>query len=214
MPSNTIIIVVVLFVIAAVVVPLIINWKKKKVYYELLTYLENGNTSAFDEKLHSRLARFLFTPFQIEYLKLNEAILTADPKEIDPAFAVFDKRRLSTKQKEDIYMKGFNYYISVEDPKLSKKYLDLVHTLENEQMKKETEIIYDIYIQKGHHYLQQVLEETEELDEMYRGVNEFLISKMYANMDEPKMAKEYFKKAETHMKMLDKKLAKQHKDAK
>ncbi len=214
MPSPTISTLVLIFVVLAITISLFINHKKKKIYVELITLIEDGDSLEFESKINDKMTRLLFNPFQLDYLRLNEAIISTDSKKIEEALSIFDKRRLNDKQKEDIYMKGFNYYISIENKQGAKKYLDLINELPNEQMKKETNIIYDTYIMKGHHYLDEIIEETEELEDTYKGVNEFLISKMYENKNDEKMAKEYYRRAEKHMKLLDDKLKKEHKEKK
>lgn len=212
MPSPSLIILVILFLIAALVVPYFVNKKKNKVYLEIINCIENNDDENFNRIIEDKMTRFLFVPYQIEYIKLNKAIVSAKPKEIDAAFEVFDKRRLNNKQKEDIYMKGFNYYISTENKDKAKKYHDLIQGLDNEQMKKETNIVYDTYILKGYQYLDEIIAETEDLEDTYKGVNEFMISKMYENKGDSKMAKEYLAKAQEHMKLLDKQIAKKHKE--
>ena len=79
-------------------------------------------------------------------------------------------------------------------------------------MKKETNIVYDTYILKGYEYLDEIIAETEDLEDTYKGVNEFMISKMYENKGDSQMAKEYLAKAQEHMKLLDKQIAKKHKE--
>ena len=75
---------------------------------------------------------------------------------------------------------------------------------ENEKMKQEAECIYDVYALKGYKYLDFLLEETEKLDDIYKGVNEFLISMMYKNKGDDTLSQKYNELSKKHMKLLDK----------
>lgn len=203
---------VAVFIVFALLLAIAFNFIKRQKYAKLVNLITTQKYDEFDNQIESGFVKFVFGPYVKDYLKLNRAIVAADAKMIDERFAEIIKHRLNTKQKQDIYMKGFNYYVSLENPAKTKEYLDLVHTLSNEQIKKEADRIYDIYILKGHKYLDELLEETADMQDMYKGVNEFLISLMYENMGEKKKAQEYRRLSEKHIELLDRKLARDHKE--
>ena len=60
---------------------------------------------------------------------------------------------------------------------------------------------YNIFHDK---YLDFLLEETEKLDDIYKGVNEFLISMMYKNKGDDTLSQKYNELSKKHMKLLDK----------
>ena len=60
--------------------------------------------------------------------------------------------------------------------------------------------------------MDEILEETSEMPDTYKGVNEFLISLMYENKGDKKKAAEYRKLSEKHLALLDNKIAKKMKE--
>ena len=177
---------------------------KRRRYNLLINTLKQKDFKKLDELLDSKVTQFFFAPFNLDYLRLNSAIMQNDKELIKKCFDDFDHHHLNRKQKEEVYMKGFNYFIYEKDYDNAKKYLDKVNTLDNEKIKQEAECIYDIYALKGYKYLDFLLDETEKLDDMYKGVNEFLISLMYKNKGDEAMSQKYSELSKKHMKLLDK----------
>lgn len=197
------VILVLIFILLAILFSITVKFVKKHYSTKIVRLLEERKFDEFDQLIETFIIKILFMPFNIDYMKLNSAILRDNKKMILQAFEKFEKHRLNHKQKSLIYMMAFNYYVSVEDQKYAKKYLNLVIDLKDEQMVKEATRIYDIYIEKGDRYLEEILEETKNLPVEHRGVNEFLISIMYENKKDHKKAKEYRELSETHIAMLD-----------
>lgn len=165
--------------------------------------LKKKDFEKLDELLASKTTQFFFAPFNIDYLRLNSAIMRNDSEMIKKCFKAFDGKRLNKKQKEEVYMKGFNYFIYEKDYDNAKIYLDKVNTLDNENMKQEAECIYDVYALNGYKYLDFLLEQTEKLDDIYKGVNEYLISMMYKNKGDEALSSKYQELSKKHMKLLD-----------
>ena len=180
--------IVIIFIFIAIIIAIAFNLKKRSLYNQLVEYAASKHFKEFDELIDTKMSRFLFNPFSIDYLKLNKEILANDTKAIDKMFTSITGHRLNLKQKQEIYSKGFNYYIGIENYAKAKEFLDLVHTLNNAQMDREMDRIYDIYALKGYKYLDEILEETSEMPDTYKGVNEFLISLMYENKGDKKKA--------------------------
>lgn len=199
---------VVVFIVLLVVIVVITMTMKRKKYVYLVQQLEKGEFQAFDKEVSKVFTKLLFPPFTLDYLKLNGYILQNDQKKTSAAFDSFTKKRLGVKQKEMIYMMAFNYYINLEKYDDAKRYLDLINKLDNVQMKKEANRMYDIYALKGYRYLDEMLEEVESMQDTYKGVHEFLISLMYENKNDHVKSEMYRKQSEKHMKLLDRKISK------
>ena len=67
------------------------------------------------------------------------------------------------------------------------------------KMKKEVHRLYDIYVEKGSKYLDELIEETAALDERYKSSNELLISAIYGNLKNTEKEREYRELAERHL---------------
>lgn len=100
-------------------------------------------------------------------------------------------------------MKAFNYYVGLEDKKMSKKYLDLINGLSNERMKFEANRVYNIFILKTDKDLKDLLEELESMEDNEKGINEYLISVIYKNLKDTKNQKKYEELSRTHFAAVD-----------
>lgn len=208
---NNLTILTVILVVVVFIFSMLMSYFKRKVYLKLVSYIEKKNFEDFDIEISKWYIQFLFPQFNVEYMQLNSAILRNNPKMVEDSFAIFDKRHLNKKQKEAVYMMAFNYYISLEKYSNAKKYVDLINEIDNVQMKKEVNRIYDIYALNGYKYLDEMIEEVNMMEDTYKGVNEFLISLMYENKGDKDKAEEFKKLSEKHMKLLDRKISNSHK---
>ena len=84
---------------------------KRRRYDLLINTLKQKDFEKLDKLLSSKVTQFFFAPFNIDYLRLNSAIMRNDKEMIAKCFEEFDRHRLNKKQKEEVYMKGFNYFI-------------------------------------------------------------------------------------------------------
>ncbi len=198
---------IVAFVILLVIMTFFISFLKRKKYLELIKLLETKKFDEFHLEVKKLYTKILFPPFNLDYMELNAFILENNSKEIQKSFDSFNKKNLNKKQKEIVFMMAFNYYINLEEYNKAKKYIDLINNLDNIQMKKEANRIYDIYALKGYKYLDEMLDEISMMDDTYKGVNEFLISLMYKNKNDVENSEKYRKLSEKHMKLLDRKIS-------
>ena len=203
-------IIIAICIVIAIGSSLVMNLMKKKIYNDLVESLQKQDYKTFDELIKSSKVKFFFPPFNIDYIKLNRYILAEDRNNTDKMFETLVKHRLNKKQKQEVYMKGFNYYISLDIKPKAKEFYDLVKTLDNAQIQRETDRLYDTYVLNGYKYLDEMLDELDEVEETYRGPNEYLISLMYKNKGDEEKSKEYIALAEKHMTMLDKELTEKY----
>lgn len=136
-------------------------------------------------------------PFHLEYVKLNEAMIRNQKEQIEKQFKRLLKQ-LTEKQKQIVYMNGFNYYLSENDEKKTKQFYRLVNTLKEEEIKQSTRISYDIFHEKGYKYLDEVLENYKQCDDEEKYVNEFLLSVMYKNKGDHEKAAYYEELSKQH----------------
>ena len=195
------------FVVLAMVIALVMNILKKKINGQLIECVKNDDDQGFETILNKTFTKFILSPFNIDYMRLNFAFIKNDNHKIEELLDTFEHRNLNSKQRQDIYSKAFNYYLSLENKSKAKHWLDLIHEqVNNNQMILEFDTLYDIYLEKGWKYLDEMLENLEDMEETYRGPSEFLISLMYENKGEKNKAKEYRARSEKSMVLLDRKL--------
>ena len=79
---------------------------------QMLDLLNAKKYDEFDKLVESKLVKVVFDPFNIDYIKLNSYMLRNDESLIDKGFKRFDEVRLNKRQKDDVEMKAFSYYLS------------------------------------------------------------------------------------------------------
>lgn len=189
-------------------VAVIYSYFRNRRYKLLVSVLQNKEYEKLDYLLDTKITKFFFAPSSLEFLRLNSAIMRNDKELIRQSFNNFENHKLNREQEEEVYSRGFNFFISEKDYDTAKKYLDKINTLDNEKLKREADCMYDVYALKGHKYLVDLLKETDGLEDKYKGMNEYIISLMYQNMGEKDKSEEYLKQSKKHMKMLDEHIVK------
>lgn len=167
---------------------------------QMLDLLNAKKYDEFDKLVESKLVKVVFDPFNIDYIKLNSYMLRNDENLIDKGFKRFDEVRLNKRQKDDVEMKAFSYYLSKGNNLKATEYYNRINDSQTNKMKKEVDRLYSIYIKKESRYLEELLREVEQIDEKYRSADELLIAAIYSNLGDKKKEKEYRDLAESHMK--------------
>ena len=204
--KYTIIAIVVVIAIGVAVALVVL---KKKTSQNIVIAIEKGDHNEFVSILNSKLTKFLFPAAYLDSLRLNEAMIRNDVNEIDRLLEKFAKIKLSEKDKEKIYTQAYNYYLSVKSYKKCGIWHDKIKELKNDRLINEIDKSYNIYVEKGYKYLDEMLDELENMEENSRGVNEFLISLMYKNKGDKQNAAKYEKLSKEHIKAFDEEHSKQ-----
>lgn len=188
-----------------------VSWRRRSILGKLAELLMKGEIQEFEAMIERKDVKRLVPPFNLDYMRLNRAMITGDKKKIIEMFDSFKDKRLNEAQKKEIATKGFNYFISENDKKRVTYYRDQINTLsdtaENKALKEEVNNFYDICIDKKTGKLKELLRKNEELDEQYRSVNEFLISTIYETLGDKEKQEEYRALSRKHMGMLDREIA-------
>lgn len=190
---------IILTVVAILALLLFFKIFQKRKQEELLMLLQSQKYDEFDSVANDKFTRFLFPRFNLEYLKLNALIIQGKEKEVDKTFNTIFEIKMTNPQKQDIYMKAFNYYVGMENSAKSKEMLDIINTFDNEEMKTEANTIYDIFVLKRSNHLEEMLQLIEEQDESVKGITEYLISVQYENEGNKKLADKYQKLSKEHL---------------
>ncbi len=198
--KYTIIAIVVVIAIAIAVSLAVI---KKNISHKIVLAVESGNHELFNAILEKKITKFLFPAAYLDSLRLNEAMMRNDVNEIDRLLDKLNKIKLSEKDKEKIYSQAYNYYLSVKSYKKCTIWHDKIKELKNDRLIAEIDKSYNIYVEKGYKYLDEMLEELDNMEPANRGVNEFLISLMYKNKKDNVNAAKYEKLSREHLKQFD-----------
>lgn len=201
--------IIAIVVVIAIGVAVALAVLKKKTSQNIVIAIEKGDHNEFVSILNSKLTKFLFPAAYLDSLRLNEAMIRNDVNEIDRLLEKFAKIKLSEKDKEKIYTQAYNYYLSVKSYKKCGIWHDKIKELKNDRLINEIDKSYNIYVEKGYKYLDEMLDELENMEENSRGVNEFLISLMYKNKGDKQNAAKYEKLSKEHIKAFDEEHLKQ-----
>ena len=179
---------------------ILFNKHKKKVVNKLLNLVVATKFDEFYEYIASDEVLEVIETYNINFLKLNIAQITENSKDFDSILAEFDNIKMTQKQKVELYLKAFSYYADIENKIKSRKYKNLIlETSQDETQKIFVNRLYNIKIQKEAIYLDEIIEETNNLPEEKRGQNEYLISCMYHNLNDSQNEKKYMDLFKTHM---------------
>ena len=190
---------VIITIATIVVFSLIMYLLKKFRFNKLVILLQSQQFEAFDKLVDKFSTRYLFPRFNLEYMKLNASILRVDEKKIEETFHTLFSIKMSKAQKEDVYMKAFNYYVGVENASKTKEIIEVIEEFDNAAMKKEARTIYDIFILKRSNYIEEMESALTTQEEEERGINEYLLSIQYKNKGDKKRAKEYLELSKKHL---------------
>lgn len=198
MEMNWMLIFVFGMAVIMLIMPLIEGKMRKNLMNELADLMMTGKFAEFDEKINLRKTRRLIRPFNLDYMKLNCAIMKGDQEAVEKCFDRFDQVRLNTEQKSAVYMRGFYYYLTLEDLKKTELYYKKMAENRVEDCNEEIERLYDTYVLGGIKYLRQTEEALKQASENEKPALEALLVKLYENKGDSKLAEEYEKRFKSH----------------
>lgn len=182
------------YIIGIGVLLLLINFGRKYIQKyissKLTDYLFNGDFDNFEKLINKWYTKYLIHPFNIDFLKLNEAIVKQDKKQIEDCLAVFENTTITDAQKQAIYQKAFFYYLQEDNHTKLKKYYKLIKNLEDKTLFNNIDDIYKIVVDKE-------VDQLEKYEKIYsqnkNSMAAYLLYNMYKNLDNNKKADEYLK---------------------
>lgn len=172
---------------------LLINFGRKYIQKttskKLTEYLFRGDFDNFEKLINKWYTKYLVHPFNIDFLKLNEALMKNNKKEIEKCFETFENTTITDKQKQAIYQKAFFYYLQEEDNTKLKKYYKLIKNLEDKTLFNNVDDIYRIVVEKDDSLLDKYLNVFKQNKE--NSMAAYLLYKIYTNKANKKKAEEY-----------------------
>lgn len=195
MKTELLVIFMVLLIVGQPVVQYIL---KKSYQNKIYACFKSRDYERLDKILNSKILKWVFSPFNVEYCRLNEAILRDHKKMIDRQFDILLRMKLNDRQKQDVYLTGFNYYLSASDHKRMEKFYKLSMSLKNAEMKNNIALPYNTFYEKGYKYLDETLRSYENCAEEEKYINEYLLSVMYENKGDAVKAKYFKELADRH----------------
>lgn len=183
------------------------NVLMRRISNQLTMYSYNREFDKYDVLRHKWITLYLFKPFNLNFMDLNVAILSANKAEIDQCFSKLEKIRMNKKQKELVYNRGFYYYVLIQEKEKAKRFYYLLCDGNEANVSKDVLVFYDTFIEKGFQYLDEVKELLKTCSADQQADLESLLSKMYENKGERELSEKYRNSAEKHFTEYEKKKA-------
>lgn len=123
-----------ILIIGILVITVLYHFIKKhlvnKYSNELMELIINGDEEKFNELLDSNVVKYVFAPFNREYMRLNLYIMNNKTNKVKEQIDLIKRMNLLAQQKIAAYKIAFQYYVSIKSEgnarKLLKTICDLV----------------------------------------------------------------------------------------
>lgn len=188
-----IVILLLIFLVAEGVYQLYRKNVKNLVEQKLMSLVMTGKFKEFDEYVETREVKRALPPFNIEYIKMNAAIMANNGKKFEKSLENLTSKKLNDKQKREVYLNGFNYYIDKNDKKNSQKYKNLLLNISgiDSDLVKYVNRLYDIKVEKKSDCLNELLSELESNEVKNKASHYLLVAEIYKNLNDDSNYKKY-----------------------
>ena len=181
------------YIVAIALLLLLINFGRKYIVKyvssNLTDYLYNGDFDNFEKLINKWYTKYLIHPFNIDFLKLSEALIKQDSKQIEKCLEVFENTTITDKQKQAIYQKAFFYYLQEDNHTKLKKYYKLIKNLEDKTLFNNIDDIYKIVVDRDVTLLSKY--ENIYNENNNNSMAAYLLYNIYKNSDDSKNANKY-----------------------
>ena len=158
----------------------------------------------------------MFVPeYTMLVMKMNHCIKGKEDALIDQIYDEILALDLNKQEKKDIALRGFRYYLDKGDAERTSLFHDKVNEIEtNESILKEVNGKYKVIVEKDDDYLQTLLDEMIEMEDIERYQNEYLVSIIYRRQGEEEKADRYLELSKQHKQRMDEILERMKKEGK
>lgn len=199
---KTLIIIGILLAVALLVEGIYQKYRKyarSVVEKNLMGLIINGKFDEFDSYVESKEVKSSIPTFNIEYIKMNAAIMQNNSKKIEESLETLRGMKMKEAQKCEVYLNGFNYYIDKNDAKKASEYKKLFLNVTKDQNKiKYVNYLYDAKINKSNKYLDEMLKDVESGNKV-EPTSYLIIAEMYKNIKDIKNENKYRKMYEDEL---------------
>lgn len=171
---------------------------KRRYYNQLIQAISTKDYKEFERLSKKKTVRFLVPRYNMEYLKLNIVLEKGSVTEIKEQFEHVVNSSTNVRQKADILMNAFDYYVSKEDKEMAREYGKQVTELNNEELSNYVKRLYDIKINKSAKLLDEMLEELNSGNVRNIWQKELLISHAYELKGEKELKEKYEQLSKQH----------------
>ena len=168
--------------------------KKRTMFNRLQTLLSQQKYDEFYGVLDSKLCGLLFPEYNRTYLRLNAYLMQGREEEAEVIFNDLLTRRLPKRQRIDLVIKAFSFFVERKNKKRSRELLNEIESWEDEsaaKLKRECRRSYDILILKRSSYIEEMKRELEAAKGMQRTQLIYYLALQYENKGDKKTSDRY-----------------------
>lgn len=185
--SNTLLVLILLCILFYIILLFIKSSMQKK----LVLAIKQKDFQSFDRLINRSLIRALFPPYNLEYLKLNRYLLEDNKGKIDQQFDLL-LRASKKSQKEDIFLKAFEYYAFNQNKKKANKYFEELQKLKNPKITKYVNLIYDVFVLNQSNHIEELEKDFENVSQDQKRFYAQLLFMQYKNINN-ELKQNYYK---------------------
>ncbi len=142
-------------------------------------------------------SKWLFPPYNREYMKLNAYLMNDDEKSAAKQFDLLFSMRPSKKQRADLVVKAYRYYMEHERYKDAKPLLEEIEKTADKSVADESRLMWDIFAESDYSHIDEMevqYEKAKSAQERMRLA--LLIATQYENAKRKPKVEEWRRKAE------------------
>lgn len=185
----------------AIVIFLGISFYKDRMLNKILKSIQTRKFKETFQIIDSSACKYFFPAFNREYMRLNAYYMMGDAKEIKNQLELMLHMRISKKQRANVAIKAFYFYVDEENRVKAKEMLEDIKGLISDVMYEQMRLIYEIVLLGKTNYVDLMEEQVKtEKDEFNRGMYHYFLAIQYGHLDEKKKRIEHLHKAKNDMK--------------
>lgn len=201
-----------ILIVAAVLILIVLfmTGLRKQAFTKVYRLLMDREYSEFFREIDSKAMISLFPEWMRENLKLTAYMELQDTKNVTETFNGLMKIKCGNAQKTDLLIRGFQYYLQMQDGKKCKRIKEeMEQIVETKNMEKYCRH-YEIVFEHSKEYIAELEQEVREHKNLMRGYLEYLLAKSYQAAGENEAYLKNIRKASAAYKVpvsqLDKKI--------
>lgn len=183
---------------------------KKRTFEKVYGLLIHKRYSEFFNEVDSRAMVSLFPDWMRENLKLTAYMEMEDTKHVTETFNRLMKMKLGNGQKTELLVRGFQYYLQIQDRKKCKRIKEEMEQIVEDKTMQKYCRHYEIVFEHSKKYIGELEKEVKEHRNLMKGYLEYLLAKSYQSAGKQEAYLENMRKAaavyKTPAGMLDKKV--------
>lgn len=194
-----------LFWVIAVITCLLLvfgrSYYRRLIMHRILTAMSQQNFDKVFAILDSFGCKSMFTALDRERLRLDNFVLMANADKIREQFNMLLNMRISKKEKADIYVKAFYFFLDERDYRRAKEMVGKMKGYVDDMTHTQCKLICDIVADRSTAYISVLEDSIKDQEPGYdRGMFHYLLGLSYGNQGNKKEQIEHLRIAKKDMK--------------